>query len=108
MPDRPGAATLNRQGVRAAVPGAAAVTFLNPLVYVDTIVVLGGLATASDAPSIFVAGAVLASAVLFTGVACGARIVRPLLDTAGGATAVDAVSGLAMLGSAAALWASLF
>ena len=92
---------------QAAVLGALAVTLLNPLVYLDTIVVMGGLATASAAPYAFLAGALTASSAAFLGMGYGARLLRPVLDGPGGAHRLDLISGGLMLVLAAALWQGL-
>jgi L-lysine exporter family protein LysE/ArgO len=57
----------------------AAFTFLNPHVYLDTVILLGSL-SASYAPRAWVygAGAVVASFVWFFGLAYGARLLAPL------------------------------
>lgn len=75
-PDDPGA----RQ---AAVRRAFAFTWLNPHVYLDTVVLLGSVANAHG-PSgrwWFAAGAGLASMLWFTSVGYGARLLAPLLAT---------------------------
>lgn len=75
-PDDPG----SRQ---AAVRKAFAFTWLNPHVYLDTVVLLGSVANAHG-PSgrwWFAVGAGLASALWFTSVGYGARLLAPLLAT---------------------------
>ncbi|MEB4614789.1 LysE/ArgO family amino acid transporter [Leucobacter sp. M11] len=63
----------------AAVLGAwAAITFLNPHVYLDTVLLLGSIGTAQGEPGKwwFAAGAALASLVWFTALGFGARYLR--------------------------------
>jgi L-lysine exporter family protein LysE/ArgO len=55
-----------------------ALTFLNPHVYLDTVVLLGSLAGQHAAPWGFAAGAGSASAVWFTSLGFGAGRLRPL------------------------------
>lgn len=57
---------------------ALALTWLNPHVYLDTVVLLGSVASASAAPWVFAAGAMLASVIWFTSLGFGARVLRPL------------------------------
>ena len=68
----------------AAVRRALAFTWLNPHVYLDTVVLLGSVANAHG-PSgrwWFALGAGAASALWFTSLGFGARLVAPLLATA--------------------------
>jgi len=58
---------------RAALLTCLAFTFLNPHVYLDTVVLLGSLAHQQDGPWLFVAGAVTASFTWFFALGYGAR-----------------------------------
>jgi len=65
----------------SAVRRAVALTWLNPHVYLDTVLLLGSVA-ATHGPSgrwWFAAGACVASAIWFTGLGFGARLLAPLL-----------------------------
>lgn len=64
----------------AALTTAAALTFLNPHVYLDTVLLLGSIANqhGSDGRWVFAIGAVLASFAWFFGLAYGARRLAPL------------------------------
>ena len=67
-------------GLLAAVTTALALTWLNPHVYLDTVVLIGAL-SARHAPAgevAFGAGAALASVVWFYGLGYGARALAPL------------------------------
>lgn len=55
-----------------------ALTWLNPHVYLDTVVLLGGVSTQHDPRWAFGVGAALASLVWFSGLGFGARALRPL------------------------------
>jgi L-lysine exporter family protein LysE/ArgO len=69
----PGGAT----GRRAVIAQAFALTWLNPHVYLDTVVLLGSVAaTHGDGRWWFGTGAACASVIWFTGLGCGARLLR--------------------------------
>lgn len=75
LPDASGA----RTGLAVTVSTAVALTWLNPHVYLDTVVLLGSLAsTYDDRRWWFGAGAALGSAVWFLGLGYGARLLRPV------------------------------
>lgn len=69
-----------RVGLRAVLTTAAALTFLNPHVYLDTVLLLGSIANQNgdDGRWVFALGAVLASFVWFFALAYGARRLAPL------------------------------
>jgi L-lysine exporter family protein LysE/ArgO len=83
----------------SVVATTLAVTNLNPHVYLDTLVLLGGLANqhGPDACWIFAAGAVLASALWFPTLAYGARALSGPLSTTRTWRIVDVTAGLLML-----------
>lgn len=64
----------------AVVLTVVALTWLNPHVYLDTVLLLGSVANAAGAEGrwIFAAGAVTASIAWFTALGFGARALRPL------------------------------
>ncbi len=55
-----------------------ALTWLNPHVYLDTVILVGSIAATFPAPRVFGAGAVLASFVFFFSLGYGARLLAPL------------------------------
>ena len=55
-----------------------ALTWLNPHVYLDTVVLLGSVSIQAARPALFGAGAVVASFVFFFTLAYGARLLRPV------------------------------
>jgi L-lysine exporter family protein LysE/ArgO len=61
-----------------AVTTALALTWLNPHVYLDTVVLVGSVANSYAQPWLFAAGAVVASIAWFSGLGFGARYLRPL------------------------------
>nr|WP_246314869.1 LysE family transporter [Kineococcus aurantiacus] len=66
-------------GLRPVVATAAALTWLNPHVYLDTVVLLGSVAAAHGAQRWwFGAGAALGSVLWFTLLGRGARFLRPV------------------------------
>lgn len=76
----------------------AALTFLNPHVYLDTVVLLGTLANESgDGRWLFGVGAVTASAVWFTSLGLGARRLAGLFATPSTWRILDGVIAVMML-----------
>lgn len=67
------------QSRRAAMLTALALTWLNPHVYLDTVVLLGSVAAGyGPLRPAFAAGAMTASMVFFTSLGYGARLIAPL------------------------------
>ncbi len=66
--------------LKAAISTILAFTFLNPHVYLDTVVLLGGLAArfSGNAQLAFTVGAITASGMWFYGLGFGARLLQPL------------------------------
>ncbi|WP_144126590.1 LysE/ArgO family amino acid transporter [Catellatospora sichuanensis] len=65
--------------LRATLLTCLAFTFLNPHVYLDTVLLLGGLALRDPSRWLFAAGAALASVVWFTALGAGAHRLAPVL-----------------------------
>jgi L-lysine exporter family protein LysE/ArgO len=61
-----------------AVTTVLALTWLNPHVYLDTVVLVGSVANSYAEPWLFASGAVIASLAWFSGLGFGARYLRPL------------------------------
>jgi L-lysine exporter family protein LysE/ArgO len=76
-----------------------ALTYLNPHVYLDTVVLLGGLANqhGPGARWVFAAGAVVGSVAWFSALGYGARALSGVLDDPRTWRAVDLVIGVVML-----------
>lgn len=88
----------------ATVATALALTWLNPHVYLDTVVLLGSIAQSHPGRQWwFAAGAALGSTVWFTALGYGAALLRPLFATARAWRVLDAGIALVMLGLAASL-----
>lgn len=93
------AATDEEPRLRGAVLQATALTWLNPHVYLDTVLLLGSIA-AHHGPSgrwWFAVGAGLGSIVWFTGLGYGARLAAPLLSRPRAWQVLDVLIGLTML-----------
>jgi L-lysine exporter family protein LysE/ArgO len=86
-----------------AVATAVALTWLNPHVYLDTVLLLGSIAATHDSRWWFAAGAGLASIVWFSGLGYGARLAHGLLSSARAWQVLDVLIGLTMLGIAVML-----
>ncbi|WP_416896938.1 MAG: LysE/ArgO family amino acid transporter [Minwuia sp.] len=101
-PDR----TLSR---RAAVATALAFTFLNPHVYLDTVVMLGGIAARhpEDARIAFWAGGAAASFVFFFSLGYGARFLQPVFARPAAWRVLDLLIALVMWAIAALLLSEL-
>ncbi len=95
-----GAASLGR-----ALAAAAGFTFLNPHVYLDTVLLLGAIGAAQPAPlrPVFVIGAASASFVWFSALGFGARLLRPIFTRPEAWRVLDLLVSLTMLALAASL-----
>ena len=105
QPDSLRAATGGAAGRRTAVVTAVALTWLNPHVYLDTVLLLGSIANQHDGDGRwwFAAGAGVASIVWFTGLGYGARRASGVLSSARAWQVLDVLIGLTMLAIAAML-----
>lgn len=96
-----------RQGApsrRSAVLRALALTYLNPHVYLDTVLLLGSIANTHGSDRWwFAAGAVTGSVLWFTGLGYGAAAGQRLLATPRAWQVLDVLIGLTMIGIAALL-----
>ena len=101
-PDEGGTGKL---GLKGAVLAALAFSWLNPHVYLDTVVLLGGVAAQvdDDLRPLFTLGAVCASFVWFFGLALGARAAAPFFQGPFGIRVLDAVVAAVMWNIAATL-----
>ncbi|KAA1373593.1 LysE/ArgO family amino acid transporter [Aeromicrobium fastidiosum] len=99
---RPGAvdARADRTGTRLwpVVTTAVALTWLNPHVYLDTVVLLGSVAdTHGDDRWWFGAGAVAGSVIWFTALGFGARLLQPVFVKPSAWRVLDAVIAAVMV-----------
>lgn len=90
---------------RAALAQAAAFTLLNPHVYLDTVLLVGGIGAQQPVAlqPVFVAGASVASLGWFTALGFGARWLAPWFARPRAWQALDGLIGLTMLTLAALL-----
>ena len=94
---------------RATALTFLAITFLNPHVYLDTVGLVGAVGSRYDGALqiAFLAGAISASAVWFSSLVYGARLLLPLLKTPRARRVLDCVIAAILLLLALALWGSL-
>ncbi|EPX76301.1 LysE/ArgO family amino acid transporter [Salipiger mucosus] len=88
---------------RAAVLTCLAFTWLNPHVYLDTVVLLGAVSSQYADRTWFALGAMSASLCFFTALGYGARALAPLFARPGAWRALDLLVGLTMWAIAAKL-----
>ena len=93
------------QTLRGALATALALTWLNPHVYLDTVLLLGSLSARFDGPdrAAYGAGAMLASLAWFFALGYGARLLQPLFRSPRAWRALDVAIGTIMLLLAAGL-----
>jgi L-lysine exporter family protein LysE/ArgO len=91
-------------GLGRAVLTCLALTWLNPHVYLDTVVLIGSISTQFDeGKGLFAAGAMLASFVFFFSLGFGARLLKPLFARPVTWRVLDIAIGLIMWATAARL-----
>lgn len=90
--------------LRPVVLTTLALTWLNPHVYLDTVLLQGSVAaTYGDDRWLFTAGAMVSSVIWFCGLGYGARLLAPVLKRSGAWRVVDGVIALIMLAVAVSL-----
>jgi L-lysine exporter family protein LysE/ArgO len=91
--------------LKSAVAACLAFTFLNPHVYLDTVVLLGSLSARFEGAGriAYGAGAALASFVWFFGLGYGARLLEPVFARPAAWRVLDIIIGLVMAGLAISL-----
>lgn len=99
------ASRLETVTLAGALTTTLAVSLLNPHVYLDTVVLLGGVAANYDLPqrAAFVLGACMASALWFFGLAIGARMLAPVFERPVAWRVLDVAIGCIMWWIAAGL-----
>jgi L-lysine exporter family protein LysE/ArgO len=110
---RPGSLKADEGGVgmplAAAITTVLALTWLNPHVYLDTVLLLGSIGgTYGDDRWWFGLGAVLASAIWFSALGFGSRALRPLFARPLAWRILDAIIAVVMIALAASLIVGLF
>lgn len=89
--------------LRRAVATCLALTWLNPHVYLDTLVLLGSISTQAASPTLFGVGAVTASFVFFFSLGYGAALLRPVFAAPSSWRVLDGVIAVVMWAIAAKL-----
>jgi L-lysine exporter family protein LysE/ArgO len=86
-------------GMRVAVGTVLALTWLNPHVYLDTVLFLGSVASQQGPAERWwwVGGAMLASVLWFTALGFGARLLRPIFARPGAWRVLDGAIAVVML-----------
>ena len=98
------AAASSAGSLRKAILTVLAFTWLNPHVYLDTVVLLGSISTQfGEAKPVFAAGAMTASFAFFFSLGYGARLLRPLFANVTAWRLLDAATALVMFAIAAKL-----
>jgi L-lysine exporter family protein LysE/ArgO len=91
------------QSLQSALLTCLALTWLNPHVYLDTVVLLGAISAQYDEPLYFALGAMTASFVFFFTLGYGARALAPLFARPAAWRVLDLLVGVIMWGIAAKL-----
>ncbi|MEM8656335.1 MAG: LysE/ArgO family amino acid transporter [Pseudomonadota bacterium] len=84
------------QSLRAAILTVLALTWLNPHVYLDTVVLIGSISSQYPDRLAFGVGAVLASFVFFFSLGYGARLLAPLFANPRAWQVLDGIIALTM------------
>ena len=89
----------------AALAACFAFTFLNPHVYLDTVVLLGSVANqrGEEGRWVFGAGAMLGSVIWFSALGFGARLLAPVFEKPAAWRVLDSLIAVVMLALAASL-----
>lgn len=108
-PEAMRAARSTSGSLKAAVAACLAFTFLNPHVYLDTVVLLGSLSARYEGQGriAYGAGAALASYIWFFGLGYGARLLEPVFARPAAWRVLDVIIGLVMAGLAISLAVTL-
>ncbi|MGY1914315.1 LysE/ArgO family amino acid transporter [Blastococcus sp. SYSU DS0973] len=98
-----------RNGLLATVLTCVALTWLNPHVYLDTVLLLGSVADSHGGGRWwFATGAVVGSLLWFSGLGYGARLLRPLFARPAAWRVLDAAIAVVMAGLGLGLLLSAF
>ena len=94
----------------AALAGTAAFTFLNPHVYIDTVLLMGAVGTSlpADERTPFMIGAASASFIWFASLGFGARFLAPLFARPAAWRILDLAIGVMMLALSTSLLRDAF
>lgn len=92
-----------RSSLRTALLTVLAFTWLNPHVYLDTVVLIGSISAQYNDRLGFALGAILSSFVFFFSLGYGAAVLSPIFARRRAWQVLDIVIGIVMLGIAAKL-----
>ncbi|WP_085310155.1 LysE/ArgO family amino acid transporter [Planktotalea arctica] len=92
-----------RSSLRSTLASLLAITWLNPHVYLDTVVLIGSISAQYEDRVAFGAGAALASFTFFTALGFGARLLGPIFATPAAWRILDAIIAATMWGIALSL-----
>lgn len=84
------------QSLKQAILTLLAITFLNPHVYLDTVVLIGSISSQYEDKTLFGAGAALASFIFFFVLGYGARLLAPLFANPRAWQILDGIIALTM------------
>lgn len=89
----------NDQNIKTVIATVLALTFLNPHVYLDTVLLIGSIASpySDDNRFYFTTGAITASFVWFFGLGYGARLLLPIFAKPNAWKVLNIIIGLVML-----------
>ncbi|MEM7711217.1 MAG: LysE family transporter, partial [Pseudomonadota bacterium] len=90
-------------GLRAALATCLALTWLNPHVYLDTVILLGGIGATKDQPWLYAIGAMSASILFFIILGYGASFMRPFFARPTAWQVLDGIIAVVMWGIALGL-----
>lgn len=95
-----------KSSARATAFTVAALSLLNPHVYLDTVILLGSIGSQQPAElqGYFAIGAILASFSWFFAITYGARLLAPLFQKENSWKVIDALTGITMWGIGASLF----
>ncbi len=90
------ASSLEEKDLKLALTNCAALTWLNPHVYIDTLVLIGTVSTQFEDTYQFGLGACLASVLFFFSLALGARALSPLMKSRKAWQSLDVIIAIIM------------
>lgn len=95
----------SKSSLKKAVLVTLAITLLNPHVYIDTVVIVGGIGgtLSFDQKILFLSGALICSFLWFFGVGYGAGLLSPYFEKRRTWQILDSITGLIMYGIAFSL-----
>ena len=90
------ASSLEEKDLKLALTNCAALTWLNPHVYIDTLVLIGTVSTQFEDTYQFGLGACLASVIFFFSLVLGARALSPLMKSRKAWQSLDVIIAIIM------------